>query len=63
MDRHEIIIDLLGSDLGPEEMLQGARLVLEDFPHVNVALAGPRNLIEAAQLPRAATASSKRTRP
>ena len=52
MDRHEIIIDLLGSDLGPEEMLQGARLVLEDFPHVNVALAGPRNLIEAAQLPQ-----------
>ena len=52
MEKHEIIIDLLGSDHGPEEMLEGARLVLEDFPHVNVALAGPRALIDAAGLPQ-----------
>ena len=51
MEKREIIIDLLGSDLGPEEMLEGARLVLEDFPGVSVALAGPRALIEAASLP------------
>ena len=51
MEKHEIIIDLLGSDMGPEEMLEGARLVLEDFPQVSVALAGPRKLIEAAGLP------------
>jgi glycerol-3-phosphate acyltransferase PlsX len=51
MDKREIIIDLLGSDLGPEEMLEGARLVLEEFPSVCVALAGPRALIEAAGLP------------
>ena len=51
MENREIIIDLLGSDLGPEEMLEGARLVLEAFPDVNVVLAGPRALVEAAGLP------------
>lgn len=51
MENREIIIDLLGSDNGPEEMLEGARLVLETFPEVCVALAGPRALIEAAGLP------------
>ena len=51
MDKRSIIIDLLGSDQGPEEMLEGARLVLEAFPDVNVVLAGPRALIEAAGLP------------
>lgn len=51
MKNREIIIDLLGSDLGPEEMLEGARLVLDAFPHINVVLAGPRALIEAAGLP------------
>lgn len=51
MEKREIIIDLLGSDLGPEEMLEGARLVLDEFPNIHVALAGPRKLIEAAGLP------------
>ena len=51
MKKREIIIDLLGSDLGPEEMLEGARLVLEAFPLINVVLAGPKALIEAAGLP------------
>ena len=50
MEKREIIIDLLGSDLGPEEMLEGARLVLEEFPGISVALAGPRALVEAAGL-------------
>lgn len=52
MKKREIIIDLLGSDLGPEEMLEGARLVLETFPHVDVVLAGPKAIIEAAGLPQ-----------
>ena len=51
MEKREIIIDLLGSDLGPEEMLEGARLVLEESTAVSVALAGPKALIEAAGLP------------
>ena len=51
MQKREIIIDLLGSDMGPEEMLEGARMVLEAFPGVDVALAGPRALVEAANLP------------
>ena len=51
MEKREIIIDLLGSDRGPEEMLEGARMVLEMFPGVSVVLSGPRALIEAAALP------------
>ncbi|MBP5559836.1 MAG: hypothetical protein J6X71_08745 [Bacteroidales bacterium] len=51
MENREIIIDLLGSDLGPGEMLEGARMVLESFPGISLALAGPRALIEAACLP------------
>ena len=51
MEKREIIIDLLGSDRGPEEMLEGARMVLETFPGVSVVLSGPRALIEAAALP------------
>ena len=51
MEKREIIIDLLGSDLGPEEMLEGARLVLGESPDISVALAGPKALIEAAGLP------------
>ncbi len=51
MEKREIIIDLLGSDLGPEEILEGARLVLEESPDISVALAGPKALIEAAGLP------------
>ena len=55
MENREIIIDLLGSDLGPEEMLEGARMVLESFPGISLALAGPRALIEAAGLPEVYT--------
>lgn len=51
MEKREIIIDLLGSDLGAEEMLEGARLILEAFPGVSVVLAGPRTLVEDAGLP------------
>ena len=51
MNKHEIIIDLLGSDLGPEEMLEGARMALEAFPGIGVVLAGPKALVEGAGLP------------
>lgn len=51
MNNREIIIDLLGSDLGPEEMLEGSRAVLEAFPDISLVLAGPQALIEAANLP------------
>ena len=51
MEKREIIIDLLGSDLGPGEMIEGARMVLESFPEISLALAGPRALIEGAGLP------------
>ena len=48
----KIVIDLLGSDKGPEEVLEGAKLVLEEHPNVDVILAGPRALIENANLPQ-----------
>ena len=51
MNKRDIIIDLLGSDLGPAEMLEGARMVLEAFPEINVVLSGPKAVIEAASLP------------
>lgn len=50
-NNYKIVIDLLGSDKGPEEMLEGARLVLEEFPNVDVILAGPKSLVDVAGLP------------
>ena len=48
---YKIVIDLLGSDKGPEEVLEGARLVLQEFDNVDVLLAGPKKLILEANLP------------
>ena len=48
---YKIVIDLLGSDLGPEEMLEGAKMVLDEHPNVDVILAGPKDLILNAGLP------------
>ena len=48
---YKIVIDLLGSDKGPEEVLEGAKLVLQEFDNVDVLLAGPKNLILEANLP------------
>ena len=48
---YKVVIDLLGSDKGPEEIIEGARLALESFPNVNVILVGPEELIKNANLP------------
>lgn len=50
MANHKIVIDLLGSDKGPEEILKGAKLALDAYP-VNLILVGPKAIIEAADLP------------
>ena len=40
-----IVIDTLGSDKGPEAIIEGARLVLEEHPEVNITLVGDKDFI------------------
>lgn len=40
-----IIIDTLGSDNGPESILDGANLILNTYPDVELIIAGDKNLI------------------
>ncbi len=51
MAKYKIVIDLLGSDKGPEEILKGAALSLEAFPELSLILVGPEDLIKASNLP------------
>lgn len=44
--KQKIIIDTLGSDRGPKEMLAGANLILEKYPEVELLIAGDKKLIE-----------------
>ena len=50
-NKFNVVIDTLGSDKGPEAILEGARLVLEEFSDVNLTLVGDENVIKAANLP------------
>ena len=50
-NNYKIVIDCLGSDKGPEEIIEGARLVIESYPNIDVILAGPKDLILKANLP------------
>ena len=45
MAQYKIVIDLLGSDKGPEAVLLGASLALKEFPDLYVTLVGPEALI------------------
>ena len=45
MEQYKIVIDLLGSDKGPETVLLGASLALKEFPNLSLTLVGPENLI------------------
>lgn len=47
---YKIVIDLLGSDKGPKEVLEGARQTLEAYPNVSLVLVGPKEEIDAANL-------------
>ena len=47
---HKIIIDTLGSDKGAEEIIKGAKLVLENFPKIKVCLVGDESLIRNQDL-------------
>ena len=50
-EKYTIVIDTLGSDKGPEAILEGARLVLEEYPNVNLTLVGDEELIKSKGLP------------
>ena len=51
MAKYRIVIDTLGSDKGPEEVIKGAKLVLDEYPEVDVILVGDENLIKNSDLP------------
>ena len=45
MEQYKIVIDLLGSDKGPEAVLLGASLALQEHPELFITLVGPESLI------------------
>lgn len=47
---YSIIIDTLGSDKGPEAIIEGAKLVIDEFSNVNVILVGDEDLIKKYNL-------------
>ena len=47
MEQYKIVIDLLGSDKGPDAVLLGAALALKEFSNLCVTLVGPEELINA----------------
>ena len=49
--RYKIVIDTLGSDKGPEAVIEGAKLVLEENPDIDVILVGDEELIKSKGLP------------
>ena len=49
--RFRIVIDTLGSDKGPDAVLEGARLVLEQHPDIVLTIVGDTELIKAKGLP------------
>ena len=51
MGKYRIVIDTLGSDKGAEEVIKGAKLVLDEYPHVDVILVGDEELIKNSDLP------------
>ena len=49
--RINIVIDTLGSDKGPEEIILGAKNVLAENPNVHITLVGDEELIKNSDLP------------
>ena len=45
MEQYKIVIDLLGSDNGPETALLGVSLALKEFPELFVTVVGPEDLV------------------
>ena len=51
MEKYKIVIDTLGSDKGPEEILKGAKRILEENPRTNLVLVGDEELINSFNFP------------
>ena len=49
--RYSIVIDTLGSDKGPEAIIEGAKNVIEEFENINITLVGDQELIKSKGLP------------
>lgn len=49
--RYSVVIDTLGSDKGPDAIIEGAKLVLDEFPNINVTLVGDEGFIKSKGLP------------
>lgn len=44
--RYSIVIDTLGSDKGPEAILEGAKLVLNSYDNIDLVIVGDENIIK-----------------
>mgnify|MGYP003420784013 CR=1 FL=1 len=49
---YRIVIDTLGSDKGPEAILEGAKTVLENNPNINLVLVGDNELNSSFGFPK-----------
>ena len=50
-EKYTIVIDTLGSDKGPEAIVEGAKLVLNEFPNVHITLVGDEEFLKNQGLP------------
>jgi len=48
---YNVVIDTLGSDKGPEAIIEGAKLVIDEFANINVTLVGDEEFIKSKGLP------------
>ena len=48
--KHNLIIDTLGSDNGPVEIIEGVKEILKNNPDIEVTIVGDENLIKAQEL-------------
>ena len=46
MKQYKIVVDALGSDKGPEAVILGAALALNEHPDLSITLVGPEELIQ-----------------
>lgn len=50
-ERNRIVIDTLGSDKGPDVILEGAKIILEEHPDIDLTLVGDEEIIKSKGLP------------
>ena len=50
-ERNRIVIDTLGSDKGPDAILDGAKIIIEAHPDIDLTLVGDEEVIKSKGLP------------